>query len=144
MHFNDLVNDPEIDIVDEFKAWASANDYGIPRGAAALDYIDEKKGKALDRDGDGEVESEEDEYKGVKDKAIKKAMVGKKVNESEIVDLPMTPAGYSRGETYNTEKYGKIKIIDQLDGDDIPAANGRFRVEKMNEASHKLPKDIPL
>lgn len=53
--------------------------------------------------------------------------------EEDVVDLPMTAAGYSRGETYNTEKYGKVKIIDQLDGDDIPAAYGRFRVEKINE-----------
>ena len=37
-----------------------------------------------DHDGDGEVESKEDEYKGVKDKAIKKAM-GKKSNVNEAV-----------------------------------------------------------
>ena len=37
-----------------------------------------------DHDGDGEVESKEDEYKGVKDKAIKKAM-GKKANVNEAV-----------------------------------------------------------
>lgn len=55
------------------------------------------------------------------------------LEENQIVDLPMTAAGYSRGETYDTEKYGKVKIIDQLDGDDIPAAYGRFRVEKINE-----------
>ena len=55
------------------------------------------------------------------------------LEEGEVVDLPMTAAGYSRGETYNTEKYGKVKIIDQLDGDDIPAAYGRFRIEKVNE-----------
>lgn len=61
------------------------------------------------------------------------------LEESEVVDLPMTAAGYSRGETYNTEKYGKVKIIDQLDGDDIPAAYGRFRVEKINEEDKDKP-----
>ena len=44
------------------------------------DYIEENKA-TKDHDGDGEVESKEDEYKGVKDKAIKKAM-GKNVNEA--------------------------------------------------------------
>jgi hypothetical protein len=61
------------------------------------------------------------------------------LDEGEVVDLPMTAAGYSRGETYDTEKYGKVKIIDQLDGDDIPAAYGRFRVEKINEEDQDKP-----
>lgn len=61
------------------------------------------------------------------------------LDEGEVVDLPMTAAGYSRGETYDTEKYGKVKIIDQLDGDDIPAAYGRFRVEKINEEYKDKP-----
>lgn len=41
-----------------------------------------------DYDGDGKIESPEDEYKGSKDKAIKKAM-GKNVNEAEEKDSKM-------------------------------------------------------
>lgn len=53
---------------------AIAEHYGIKIQIGGL--VGEEKAKK-DHDGDGEVESKEDEYKGVKDKAIKKAM-GKK------------------------------------------------------------------
>lgn len=53
---------------------AIADHYGIKIQIGGL--VGEEKAKK-DHDGDGEVESKEDEYKGVKDKAIKKAM-GKK------------------------------------------------------------------
>jgi len=55
------------------------------------------------------------------------------LEESEVVDLPMTAAGYSRGETYTIDGIGTVRIIDQLDGDDIPAAYGRFKVQKLRE-----------
>ena len=60
-----------------------------------------------------------------------KRMLTEEVNESMVVDLPMTVAGYSKGETYHTDEHGTVRIIDQLKGDDIPAAYGRFRVEKV-------------
>ena len=53
-------------VLDNFKEFLSVN----------TDYIDEKKGK--DHDGDGDIDS--DDYMAGKDKAIKKAM-GKDVNE---------------------------------------------------------------
>ncbi len=53
-------------VLDNFKEFLSVN----------TDYIDEKKGKDLD--GDGDIDG--DDYLAAKDKAIKKAM-GKKVNE---------------------------------------------------------------
>lgn len=59
---------------DEFEEFYSVN-YEYPS-----DFMEEEKA-AKDYDGDGEVESKEDEYKGSKDKAIKKAM-GKNVNEA--------------------------------------------------------------
>ena len=60
-------------VLDNFKEFLSVN----------TDYIDEKKGK--DHDGDGDIDS--DDYMAGKDKAIKKAM-GKNVNEtSDYVSL---------------------------------------------------------
>ena len=55
-------------VLDNFKEFLSVN----------TDYVDEKKGK--DHDGDGDIDS--DDYMAGKDKAIKKAM-GKKVDESQ-------------------------------------------------------------
>ena len=53
-------------VLDNFKEFLSVN----------TDYVDEKKGK--DHDGDGDIDG--DDYMAAKDKAIKKAM-GKEVNE---------------------------------------------------------------
>ena len=58
-----------------------------------------------------------------------KRMLTEEVNEGTVVTLPMTPAGYSRGEVYNTEKHGKVKIINQItnNGDGYED----FEVEKL-------------
>jgi len=66
MHFNDIRGASLDDVLDEFDNYLSVN----------VDYVDEKKGKDLD--GDGDIDS--DDYMAAKDKAIKKAM-GKEVNE---------------------------------------------------------------
>ena len=66
MHFNDIRGASLDDVLDEFDNYLSVN----------TDYIDEKKGKDLD--GDGDIDG--DDYMAAKDQAIKKAM-GKKVNE---------------------------------------------------------------
>lgn len=60
--------------------------------------------------------------------ALKK-MLTEEVNESVVVTLPMTPAGYTRGEVYDTENHGKVKIIDQItnNGDGYED----FKVEKL-------------
>ena len=78
------------------------------------------------------------------DTFIEEALKMEPLEENQIVDLPMTAAGYSRGETYNTEKYGEVKIIDQIDGDDIPPAYGRFRIEKVNEEKEQLNELEPV
>ena len=60
-HYNDIINSPDdMAILDEFQEFLSVN----------TDYIDEKKGK--DHDGDGDIDG--DDYMAAKDKAIKKAM----------------------------------------------------------------------
>ena len=66
MHFNDIRGASLDDVLDEFDNYISVN----------TDYIDEKKGK--DHDGDGDIDG--DDYMAAKDQAIKKAM-GKEVNE---------------------------------------------------------------
>jgi len=66
MHFNDIRGVSLDDVLDEFDNYLSVN----------VDYVDEKKGKDLD--GDGDIDS--DDYMAAKDKAIKKTM-GKEVNE---------------------------------------------------------------
>ena len=57
-HYNDLI--AGADPIEEFEEYVSVN----------TDYVDEKKGK--DHDGDGDIDG--DDYKSAKDKAIKKAM----------------------------------------------------------------------
>ena len=60
-HMEDILNAPDdASIVDEFEQYISVNN----------DYVDEKKGK--DHDGDGDIDS--DDYMAAKDKAIKNAM----------------------------------------------------------------------
>ena len=76
-HGNDIQGMSMEDIGAEFDEFVSVN-YEQPS-----DFMQEEKADK-DHDGDGEVESKEDEYKGVKDKAIKKAM-GKKPNANEAV-----------------------------------------------------------
>lgn len=59
------------------------------RKLAGLEPISEKKA-SKDWDGDGKIESDEEEWKGVRDKAIKKAEAkekGKKVKESRMGEL---------------------------------------------------------
>ena len=74
------------------------------------EVISEKKAKK-DYDGDGEIESDTDEYKGSKDKAIKKAMKKEKANEAYTVTNAdkkgNTPAwqGYKSGK--KNSKTGK-------------------------------------
>ena len=61
------------------------------------------------------------------------------LDENQIMDLPMTTAGYSTGETYNIDGIGTVKIISQVQGDDIPAAYGRFKVQKLREEDLSEP-----
>jgi len=72
----DDIFDGTIDYSDINDVWANYDEYE----SVNTDYIDEKKGK--DHDGDGDVDG--DDYKAAKDKAIKKAM-GKKSNVNEAV-----------------------------------------------------------
>ena len=75
-HYEDIINlrDDQA-ILDEFEEFVSVN-YEAPS-----DFMQEEKADK-DHDGDGEVESKEDEYKGVKDKAIKKATGKDNVKEA--------------------------------------------------------------
>ena len=83
-HWNDIRADVvsgQMDLAaigDEFEEFMSVN-YEQPS-----DFMQEEKADK-DHDGDGEVESKEDEYKGVKDKAIKKAMGKDKKDIKEAV-----------------------------------------------------------
>ena len=68
-HKDDIEGMSMADVEDEYNNFLSVN----------TDYVDEKKGK--DHDGDGDIDS--DDYLAAKDKAIKKAM-GKEVNEDVV------------------------------------------------------------
>ena len=68
-HKDDIQGMSMADVEDEYNNFLSVN----------TDYVDEKKGK--DHDGDGDIDS--DDYLAAKDKAIKKAM-GKEVNEDVV------------------------------------------------------------
>ena len=68
-HKDDIEGMSMDDVEDEYNNFLSVN----------TDYVDEKKGK--DHDGDGDIDS--DDYLAAKDKAIKKAM-GKEVNEDVV------------------------------------------------------------
>ena len=69
-HYNDLI--AGADPIEEFEEYVSVN----------TDYVDEKKGK--DHDGDGDIDG--DDYKSAKDKAIKKAM-GKDEQLKEAIKI---------------------------------------------------------
>ena len=96
-HYTDLLNDPSINVADDFMEWAYINGYMDTRP----EDLEEKKGK--DHDGDGDVDS--DDYMAAKDKAIKKAM-GKDVDEAAIPEKNITLADalerYSLGELLDT------------------------------------------
>lgn len=78
MHFSDIRGASLEDVLDEFDNYLSVN----------VDYVDEKKGKDLD--GDGDIDG--DDYMAAKDKAIKGAM-GKDVNE---IGMFHDPVGYDK------------------------------------------------
>ena len=81
-HMEDILNAPDdAAIVDEFEQYISVNN----------DYVDEKKGK--DHDGDGDIDG--DDYMMAKDKAIKGSM---KEVETSIDPQKLEDMGYSVGE----------------------------------------------
>ncbi len=84
----------------------------IPRYKRKQMGLDEKKA-TRDFDGDGEIESSEEEYKGVRDKAIKKAM------RKEDIDLGHTDnePHMIKGELYQIGKYAMdlYAILEELE-----------------------------
>ena len=55
------------------------------------------------------------------------------MNEKIIVDLPMTPVGYTLDEEYTIESYGTLIIRGQIFNKDIPSGYRRYKVEFINE-----------
>ena len=75
-HMEDILNAPDdASIVDEFEQYISVNN----------DYVDEKKGK--DHDGDGDIDS--DDYMMAKDKAIKGAKK-EGIHDKDILSRPIS------------------------------------------------------
>jgi hypothetical protein len=92
-----------------------------------------KKGKKKakkDFDGDGELESPEDEYKGSKDKAIKKAM---KKEDVEVVERLIESGKFS------TEEIANIVDLQEADIADILARLEKKRISKGGD-----PEESPL
>jgi len=91
--------------------------------------LEEKKAKK-DFDGDGELESPEDEYKGSKDKAIKKAM---KKEDVEVVERLIESGKFS------TEEIANIVDLQEADIADILARLEKKRISKGGD-----PEESPL
>ena len=92
-----------------------------------------KKGKKKakkDFDGDGKLESPEDEYKGSKDKAIKKAM---KKEDVEVVERLIESGKFS------TEEIANIADLQEADIADILARLEKKRISKGGD-----PEESPL
>ena len=92
-----------------------------------------KKGKKKakkDFDGDGKLESPEDEYKGSKDKAIKKAM---KKEDVEVVERLIESGKFS------TEEIANIVDLQEADIADILARLEKKRISKGGD-----PEESPL
>jgi hypothetical protein len=75
------------------------------------EVINEKKSKK-DYDGDGKIESSEEEYKGVKDKAIKKAKGLAEERFKKGTDIGKKGPGFEKiakkaGKAYGSEEAGK-------------------------------------
>lgn len=114
-HQNDIKAGLVTDPVAEFDNYIDLN----------YDRLDEKKADK-DYDGDGEIESGEDEYKGSKDKAIKSAMgnesqlkeavktIIKKVLSEEVVNEAATARLAQYGEEY-ADFDGVKQIVNQLE-----------------------------
>ena len=75
----------------------------IIQGLALVSVLSKKKMADKDYDGDGKVESSKDEYFGSKDKAIKKAM-GKKEVEEGYKPLPTEKMGRQANKAYGKEQ----------------------------------------
>ena len=74
-------------------------------------YLEGKAKK--DHDGDGEVESSEDEYKGVKDKAIKKAMKESRLAKTKDgQDIFVGDTLYIKGKKFNVVENIKSKSVE--------------------------------
>ena len=94
-HMEDILNAPdEAAIVDEFEQYISVNN----------DYVDEKKGK--DHDGDGDIDS--DDYLAAKDKAIKG------VKEVGMFHDPRMSSGNFDHLTPNKEEENSFKEGDKI------------------------------
>ncbi len=114
-HMDDVKSGNVTDPIADFDNYIDLN----------YDRLDEKKADK-DYDGDGEIESGEDEYKGSKDKAIKAAMgnesqlkeavktIIKKVLSEEVVNEAATAKLSQYGEEY-ADFEGVKQIINQLE-----------------------------
>ncbi len=107
-------------------------DWGYDEDGNSLNPVDiEKRKKAKkDFDGDGKLESPEDEYKGSKDKAIKKAM---KKEDVEVVERLIESGKFS------TEEIANIVDLQEADIADILARLEKKRISKGGD-----PEESPL
>lgn len=105
----------------EMKKGKSAENYKTPKNKTA-EQMSEAKKADCDYDSDGKVETPEKEYKGSRDKAIKKAM--KKKDVKEAYPYPLSSS---------TERLEKIVKTGNPDHDDVKAARTELERRKKKE-----------
>jgi len=81
-------HEPDKDDRDEMKRVAKRRAMGMARASARTEEVEVEEAKAnKDYDGDGKVESGTDEWKGSRDKAIKKRMASRNEDVEDIDEL---------------------------------------------------------
>jgi len=116
--------DPDVEEkVEKPKAGKSAEGYKTPKNKTAKEVTESKKAKK-DYDGDGKVETEAEEHKGVVDKAIKKA---KKEKEEMSEGKKLAKKDY--------DKDGKVETSAEEHRGVVDKAIKKSKREKMEEAA---------
>jgi len=138
----------EKETVAPMKQGKSADSYKTPKNKTAKEVTEGKKAKK-DYDGDGKVETEEEEHRGVVDKAIKKAKKekmeeGKKAKKDYDGDGKVeSEEAEHRGVVDKAIKKAKKEKMNEMDleldmGDEGPDAMKQRRLDLIRKAAEKV------